>query len=296
MGDASSNISDCSLKMARLSHPPVPTKWYSKNRYFGRALRVKPVSPNSFGPDLFRSLTIAIDCTVEVRLPAHLLSRPYLVDYLVHLQRSAVGADFKEPGSAGSVSTSQALQATGQASYQEILQQAAGVGALRAVRNILRQSDVHEPAACIRTPLHAACMNGRDEVVRLLLEARVSPTSADRNGVQPIHLAAQGGSEEVLTLLITARAKLDATSAEKQTVLHFAARSGAPGAVLNLLMAEPLTRKTRGARASSGGSGLKIDVSGSAAKSGSTAQPHISRLSDWRRRMAGAGQLCTGPW
>eukprot|EP00439_Symbiodinium_sp_Y106_P076800 s689_g15.t3 len=196
----------------------------------------------------------------EPLLPAHLLSRPYLVDYLVHLQRSAVGADFKEPGSAGSVSTSQALQATGQASYQEILQQAAGVGALRAVRNILRQSDVHEPAACIRTPLHAACMNGRDEVVRLLLEARVSPTSADRNGVQPIHLAAQGGSEEVLTLLITARAKLDATSAEKQTVLHFAARSGAPGAVLNLLMAEPLTRKTRGARASSGGSGLKIDA------------------------------------
>ncbi|CAE7945229.1 caiap [Symbiodinium sp. KB8] len=109
------------------------------------------------------------------------------------------------------------------------------------------------------TPLHAACVNGRDEVVPLLLEARVSPTSADRNGVQPIHLAAQGGSQQVLTLLITARAKLDATSAEKQTVLHFAARSGAPGAVLNLLMAEPLTRKTRGAKAS-GVSGLKIDA------------------------------------
>ncbi|CAE7253525.1 srfAB [Symbiodinium sp. CCMP2592] len=192
--------------------------------------------------------------TTDSRLPAHLLSRPYLVDYLVHLQRSAVGADFKEPGSAGSVSE------TGQASYQEILQQAAGVGALGAVRNILRRSDVHEPATCIRTPLHAACMNGRDEVVRLLLEARVSPTSADKNGVQPIHLAAQGGSEEVLTLLITARAKLDATSTEKQTVLHFAARSGAPGAVLNLLMAEPVTRKTRGARASGGGFGLKIDA------------------------------------
>ena len=188
-----------------------------------------------------------------------------MADYLLHLQRSAVGADFSEPGSGSE--TSQALHAadqiaTGQASYQEILQQAAGVGALRAVRNILHQSDVHELAG-MSTPLHAACVNGRDEVVPLLLEARVSPTSADRNGVQPIHLAAQGGSEQVLTLLITARAKLDATSAEKQTVLHFAARSGAPGAVLNLLMAEPLTRKTRGAKAS-GVSGLKIDVSGSA--------------------------------
>ena len=204
-----------------------------------------------------------------------------------HLQRSSVGAEFEESAESTAESTerresgaieldaeaSQDLEqtgTTGQASYHEILQQAAGVGALHAVHHLLQRHDVHgahESAACARTPLHAACMNGRAEVVRVLLEARASATSSDRNGVQPLHLAAQGGSEQVLTLLTTARAKMDATSGQKQTALHWAARSGAPGAVLSFLLADheasaaSAPRKARGARA---GACVRVDAMSSA--------------------------------
>lgn len=60
------------------------------------------------------------------------------------------------------------------------------------------QSLLKDPsAACVaaeRTPLHAACLNGRVEVARLLLEARASPNCAGGE-LQPLHLAAQGCPE-----------------------------------------------------------------------------------------------------
>ena len=160
--------------------------------------------------------------------------------------------------------TSQAAHAdqipdAGQATYHELLQQAAGVGAIRVVRNLLKHKDIIQSATCARTPLHAACINGRTEIVQLLLEARASVGVADGNGVQPLHVAAQGGSEPVLSLLLGARAKMDAISMEKQTALHWAARSGAPGAVLNLLLAETggVARKARGSKAPAA---VKVDA------------------------------------
>ena len=211
-----------------------------------------------------KSFPLVPHLSLHVRLPANLLSRPYLADYLQHLQRSSMSAEFCEPDQDPEAleplhSPNEGPQ--GQDSYQEILQQAAGVGAIHVVRNLLKRSD-HASAQRARTPLHAACMNGRSEVVRLLLEARVAATCGDGAGVQPVHLAAQGGSEQVLTMLLAARAKADATTDDKQTALHWAARSGAPGAVLNLLLVADAANVARKARASKT-AGTKVDAAGS---------------------------------
>ena len=81
----------------------------------------------------------------------------------------------------------------------EILQHAAGLGAIGVVQCFLKAQGSQTPATLgelgTRTPLHAACMNGQVEVAKLLLEARVSPISSDGKGVQPLHLAAQGSVE-----------------------------------------------------------------------------------------------------
>ena len=76
----------------------------------------------------------------------------------------------------------------------EILQHGAGLGALGLVQAFLKMPTVLQ-ANRTRTPLHAACMNGQVEVVKLLLEARAPATCPDRKGVQPIHLAAQSSLE-----------------------------------------------------------------------------------------------------
>ena len=82
----------------------------------------------------------------------------------------------------------------------EILQHAAGLGAIGVVQCFLKAQLGSQPPATLgevgtRTPLHAACMNGQVEVAKLLLEARASPISSDGKGVQPLHLAAQGSVE-----------------------------------------------------------------------------------------------------
>ena len=82
-------------------------------------------------------------------------------------------------------------------SMSEILHHAAGVGAIAVVKSLLKRADLTAAAPGTRTPLHAACMNGHAEVVKVLLEARAPATSADSKQVQPLHLAAQGGSSEV---------------------------------------------------------------------------------------------------
>ena len=78
----------------------------------------------------------------------------------------------------------------------EILQHGAGLGALGLVQAFLKMPRVLQANRTgTRTPLHAACMNGQVEVVKLLLEARAAATCPDRKGVQPIHLAAQSSLE-----------------------------------------------------------------------------------------------------
>lgn len=77
----------------------------------------------------------------------------------------------------------------------EILQHGAGLGAIALVQAFLKMPTVLQGSTGTRTPLHAACMNGQVEVVKLLLAARAPATCPDRKGVQPIHLAAQSSLE-----------------------------------------------------------------------------------------------------
>ena len=80
----------------------------------------------------------------------------------------------------------------------EILQHAAGLGAVAVVQaQLALEPDLGTPG--MRTPLHAACMNGHVEVAKLLLKARASPSCSDGKGVQPLHLAAQASSEAGMT-------------------------------------------------------------------------------------------------
>ncbi|CAK9019151.1 unnamed protein product [Durusdinium trenchii] len=206
----------------------------------------------------------------EPLLPLHLLNRPCLVDFLQHLQRSSLGSWFSDPEVTEDMQEDEEEEEgekktfDGELSMSEILHHAAGVGAIEVVQSFLKRDSTTLVSACVagrRTPLHAACMNGHAEVVKLLLEAQASAMGMDSKQVQPLHLAAQGGSLEVLALLLAARARMDATTRDQQTALHFAARSGAPGALVEELLAAPVWRgKGKKGRSPGGHEALKLDA------------------------------------
>ncbi|KAK3256894.1 hypothetical protein CYMTET_33995, partial [Cymbomonas tetramitiformis] len=87
-------------------------------------------------------------------------------------------------------------------------------------------------------PLHVACANGHEDMVRMLLDYGVSATAPTRYGVTPLHMAltAGQGAMPVVQLLLAAKVGLASRDDDKQSVLHHAARSGAPLKVLNVLL------------------------------------------------------------
>eukprot|EP00434_Breviolum_minutum_P026854 symbB.v1.2.023735.t1/scaffold2195.1/size86141/7 len=189
----------------------------------------------------------------EALLPVHLLSKPRLHDFLQHLQRSG-GVELEtqeDPDETDGLETFEELTDI------EILQHGAGLGAIALVQAFLKMPTVLQGSTGTRTPLHAACMNGQVEVVKLLLAARAPASCPDRKGVQPIHLAAQS-SLEVVGLLLSARAKLDMVTQEKQSALHFAARAGAPGAIVDEVL--KVTSKDGKGKGKGGQSSLKVDA------------------------------------
>lgn len=52
-----------------------------------------------------------------------------------------------------------------------------------------------------QVPLHAACRNGHDEIVRLLLRAGVDPFLADECGSTPLDLARDWQRTQIQTML-----------------------------------------------------------------------------------------------
>ncbi|CAE8668500.1 unnamed protein product, partial [Polarella glacialis] len=203
----------------------------------------------------------------EALLPAALLRRPRLADFARHLQETM--ADHFTAGDdsdSAALSTAQILQCqeVPGANFIELLHHSAGAGAAQVVRHVLQRGvpvggwyDVDKSRRG-RTPLHAACANGRAEVVKLLLEAAASISASDSRAVQPLHLAAQGGSKETLSLLIVARAKLEAVDSDRQTALHFAARAGAPKALVDVLLEQGarVGNKPGGGKKAGGGATL----------------------------------------
>ena len=73
------------------------------------------------------------------------------------------------------------------------------------------------------TPLHAAVLFARTDVVRLLLEHRAQPNDRDHMQWTPLHVAANLGLPQIAKLLVTHGADIDALNQDKKRPLDIAA-------------------------------------------------------------------------
>ncbi|KAF3929044.1 Ankyrin-3 [Dactylellina cionopaga] len=105
---------------------------------------------------------------------------------------------------------------------------AASKGYRRAVATLLDwRADIDAlNTASNRRALHAACENGHEDVVRILLQRGASVNVADEDGKTPLHLAAADGGEGITRMLIQSGADLNAVDDEGDLPLHVAADNG----------------------------------------------------------------------
>ncbi|XP_037955613.1 ankyrin repeat and sterile alpha motif domain-containing protein 1B-like [Teleopsis dalmanni] len=99
--------------------------------------------------------------------------------------------------------------------------------------------------------LHHACINGHNDIVRLLLAHEASPNLPDSRGSSPLHLAAWAGHQEIVKMLLShpyRPANPNLQTIEHETPLHCAAQHGHTGALAVLLAhdADPNMSNTRG--------------------------------------------------
>lgn len=72
------------------------------------------------------------------------------------------------------------------------------------------------------TPLHEASVNGRDEVLRLLLQERGDPNVKSNTGYTPLHSAASGGHVECVRALLKSGADITLKDDFERTPLETA--------------------------------------------------------------------------
>ncbi|EWC44643.1 hypothetical protein DRE_06632 [Drechslerella stenobrocha 248] len=90
---------------------------------------------------------------------------------------------------------------------------------------------------CNRRAIHAACENGHEDSVRILLQRGASVNVKDEDGKTPLHLAAADGSEGIVRMLIQSGANVNAFDDEGDSPLHLAADNGRSNVAALLLRA-----------------------------------------------------------
>ncbi|XP_014604190.1 PREDICTED: ankyrin repeat and SAM domain-containing protein 1A isoform X2 [Polistes canadensis] len=88
------------------------------------------------------------------------------------------------------------------------------------------------------TALHHAALNGRREIVKLLLQYEASTNVVDAKGSSPLHLAAWKGDTEIVRLILRqgpSVPKVNLATKDNETALHCAAQYGHTEIVAQLL-------------------------------------------------------------
>nr|XP_042901394.1 uncharacterized protein LOC107446204 [Parasteatoda tepidariorum]XP_042901401.1 uncharacterized protein LOC107446204 [Parasteatoda tepidariorum]XP_042901404.1 uncharacterized protein LOC107446204 [Parasteatoda tepidariorum] len=88
---------------------------------------------------------------------------------------------------------------------------------------IAKGADVNVKSSIGYTPLHAAAVNGKDEVVELLIKKGADVEANDSDDLTPLFFA---GSKKISELLIAKGADINAKSSEGFTPLHAAVKNG----------------------------------------------------------------------
>lgn len=124
------------------------------------------------------------------------------------------------------------------------LHEAAAMGDLNRVRELLESSDVTAVSADGFTPLHFAAFFGREDTVPVLLEAGapVAVAAGNPSAVHPLHSAAAIGSVAICRMLLEAGADVDAQQHGGYTPLMSASLHG-NGPLVELLLEHGASRE-----------------------------------------------------
>lgn len=119
---------------------------------------------------------------------------------------------------------------------------AAAYGHLEVVKLLLRcEADFNAKSPYGETCFHAACGNGSESVVCLLLEKNPSMISmkTHQTGESPLYIASREGHAHLVKLLISKGAEVSEATPTGWTSLHIASNSGNLAAVKVLVEASP---------------------------------------------------------
>lgn len=104
-----------------------------------------------------------------------------------------------------------------------------GLGLFQSLRRLAplrRKTDVNLPDFFDRMPIHYAAMQGKPEVLDLLIKAGCKINVSDSENVTPLQLAVTGGHEQVTHMLLEAGSRVNSRNSDRSSTLHIAASRG----------------------------------------------------------------------
>ncbi|MCA9203671.1 MAG: ankyrin repeat domain-containing protein [Planctomycetales bacterium] len=104
------------------------------------------------------------------------------------------------------------------------LANAAELGHTDIVRLLLNHGAVVDMAPDSYTALMRACVGGKFDSAKILLDAGADPNAVRQDGQRPLHFAAKAGSVECVNLLLARGANPRALAYKKDTALKYAER------------------------------------------------------------------------